>query len=63
MRLIAERLEISRSKVAIAVTSSSPAHYERAAALNSVSPFKPQIRSLLSEYPKMSATVIAEPIG
>jgi len=63
MRSIAERLEISRNTVAKAVASSSPPHYERTAAPNSVSRFVPQIRSLLSEYPKMPATVIAERIG
>ncbi|HEY5265829.1 MAG TPA: IS21 family transposase [Acidimicrobiales bacterium] len=63
MRSIAERLEISRNTVAKAVTSTSPPHYERTAAPNSVSPFEPQIRSLLAEYPKMPATVIAERIG
>jgi transposase len=56
-------LEISRNTVAKAVASSDPPHYERTAAPNSVSPFEPQIRSLLSEYPKMPATVIAERIG
>ena len=63
MRSIAQRLEISRNTVAKAVASSSPPHYERTAAPNSVSPFEPQIRSLLAEYPKMPATVIAERIG
>jgi transposase len=63
MRSIAQRLEISRNTVAKAVASSSPPHYERSAAPNSVSPFEPQIRSLLLEYPMMPATVIAERIG
>ena len=63
MRSIAERLEISRNTVAKAVASNDPPRYERAAAANSVSPFEPQIRSLLAEYPKMPATVIAERIG
>ena len=63
MRSIAERLEISRNTVAKAVASSSPPRYERAATPNSVSPYEPQIRSLLAEYPKMPATVIAERIG
>ena len=63
MRSIAERLEISRNTVAKAVASSSPPPYERSVASNSVSPFEPQIRSLLAEYPKMPASVIAERIG
>ena len=63
MRSIAQRLEISRNTVAKAVASTSPPRYERTAAPNSVSPFEAQIRSLLSEYPKMPATVIAERIG
>jgi len=63
MRSIAQKLEISRNTVAKAVASSNPPHYERTAAPNSVSRFVPQIRSLLSEYPKMTATVIAERIG
>jgi hypothetical protein len=57
----AERLEISSG--AKAVASTSPPHYERKATPNSVSRFEPQIRSLLTEYPKMPATVIAERIG
>lgn len=63
MRSIAERLDISRNTVAKAVASTSPPHYERRATANSVAPFEPQIRSLLSEYPKMPASVIAERIG
>jgi len=63
MRSIAERLDISRNTVAKAVASTSPPHYERTQTPNSVSPFEPQIRSLLAEYPKMPATVIAERIG
>jgi transposase len=63
MRSIAERLEISRNTVARAVASTSPPHYERRPTPNSVSAFEPQIRSLLVEYPKMPATVIAERIG
>jgi hypothetical protein len=63
MRSIAERLEISRNTVAKAVASTSPPHYQRATATTSVSPFEAQIRSLLTEYPMMPATVIAERIG
>jgi transposase len=63
MRSIAERLEISRNTVAKAVASTSPPHYQRATAPTSVSPFEAQIRSLLTEYPMMPATVIAERIG
>jgi transposase len=51
MRSIAERLEISPNTVAKAVASKDPP------------PFEPQIRSLLAEYPKTPATVIAERIG
>ena len=63
MRSIAQRLEISRNTVAKAVASTSPPHYKRTSAQNSVSPFEAQIRSLLAEYPKMAATVIAERVG
>ncbi len=63
MRSIDERLEISRNTVAKAVASADPPRYERTVAPNSVAPFEPQIRSLLAEYPKMPATVIAERIG
>ena len=63
MRSFAERLEIPRNTVAKAVGSNDPSRYERSAAPNSVSSFVLQIRSLLAQYAKMPATVIAERIG
>ena len=61
---IAERLGISRNTVTRAVNSTEPPKYERApAAETSFTPFEPRVRELLSEFPDMPATVLAERVG
>ena len=58
-RRIAEQLGLSRNTVAKAVASSSPPQYERGPVLNAFGALEPKVRSLLKEYPRMPATVIA----
>lgn len=60
---IARRLEVSWNTVHSAVSSERPPKYRRPERGSAVDAFEPQIRALLSEYPKMPATVIAERIG
>lgn len=63
-RAIARQLGIARDTVAAAVASDGPPKYERASApsaINEVEP--PRIRALLTAYPTMPATVIAERVG
>lgn len=60
---IARMLGISRNTVAKALASDRPPKYERAPAGSCVDAVEPQIRSLLAEFPRMPATVIAERIG
>jgi transposase len=61
---IAERLGISRNTVARAVNSTEPPRYERAPVeATSFTPFEPRVRELLTEFPDMPATVLAERVG
>jgi hypothetical protein len=60
---IAERLGISRTTVIRAVASSAPPKYERSPAATSFSPFEARVRVLLTEFPEMPATVLAERVG
>lgn len=60
---IARRLGISRNTVAKALASDGPPRYERASKGSLVDAVEPRVRFLLSEYPTMLATVIAERIG
>jgi transposase len=61
---IAERLGISRNTVTAAVNSSEPPRYERAPVeATSFTPFEERVRALLSEFPDMPATVLAERVG
>jgi transposase len=61
---IAERLGISRNTVIDAVASTEPPKYERAPAeATSFTPFEARVRMLLSEFPEMPATVLAERVG
>ena len=61
---IAERLGISRNTVIDAVASTGPPKYERAPAeATSFTPFEARVRMLLSEFPEMPATVLAERVG
>lgn len=60
---IARRLGVARNTVRSALASDAPPEYQRAAKGSIVDAVEPQIRALLSEFPRMPATVIAERIG
>jgi len=63
IKTIARRLGLARNTVRAALASEVPPKYERAPAGSRVDAFEPRIRSLLTEFPDMPATVIAERIG
>lgn len=63
VKAIARRLGLARNTVRAALVADAPPKYERAPAGSRVDGFEPAIRALLSEFPDMSATVIAERIG
>jgi len=63
IKTIARRLGLARNTVREALASEVPPKYERAPAGSKVDAFEPRIRSLLTEFPDMPATVIAERIG
>jgi transposase len=60
---IARRSGLARNTVRSAVRSVEPPSRERGRRGSSVDAFEPAIRSLLAEFPRMPATVIAERIG
>ena len=62
-RAIARQLGIARDTVAAALASDGPPRYERAPVDSAIGAAEPRIRALLSTYPQMPATVIAERIG
>ena len=61
---LAERLGISRNTVARAVASVVPPTYERAVVeTTSFTPFEERVRAMLTEFPEMPASVLAERVG
>ena len=61
---IARQLGVSRNTVAKALASTEPPRYERARAAGSAwAAAEPAVRALLSRYPSMPATVIAQRVG
>jgi transposase len=62
-RAIAKQLGIARDTVAAALASDAPPRYRRTPVESAISAAEPRIRALLSVYPRMPATVIAERIG
>jgi transposase len=60
---IARLMGCSRNTVKAALASDGPPKYERAPSASLVDAFEPRIRELLSAFPRMPATVIAERIG
>jgi len=54
---------LARNTVRAALASDVPPRYVRAPAGSKVDAFEPRIRALLTEFPDMAATVIAERIG
>jgi transposase len=63
IKAIGRRLGLSRNTVRDALRSDEPPRYERSPSGSAVDAVEPQIRLLLSEFPTMPATVIAERIG
>lgn len=62
-RAIARKLSVARGTVATALASDGPPKYERVSSPSAISEVEPRIRALLSVYPTMPATVIAERVG
>lgn len=62
-RAIARQLGIARDTVAAAVASDGPPKYERTSSPSAIDAVEPRIRALLSVYPQLPATVIAERVG
>lgn len=62
-RAIARQLGIARDTVASALVNDGPPKYERTSAPSAIREAEPRIRALLSAYPTMPATVIAERVG
>lgn len=60
---IARRLGLARNTVRAALRAGGPPSRERGPRGSCVDEFEPAIRSLLAEFPRMPATVIAERIG
>ncbi|GIH89340.1 transposase [Planobispora rosea] len=60
---IARRLGVARNTVRAALASDRPPKYQRAPRGHVADAFEPQIRALLTEWPRMPAPVIAERIG
>lgn len=63
IREVARRLGISRNTVRAALARERPPQYERESRGSVADAYEPQIRVLLTEWPKMPAPVIAERIG
>ena len=63
IKQIARVMGVSRNTVRAALASDAPPRYERGPAGSVVDAFEPRIRELLSAFPTMPATVIAERVG
>ena len=63
IKTIARRLGVARNTVRAVLRSDAPPRYERTPQGSIVDSVEPEIRGLLSEFPGMPATVIAERIG
>ena len=63
VKAIARRLGLARNTVRAALAADEPPKYERAPVGSRVDGFESAIRALLTEFPDMPATVIAERIG
>jgi len=62
-RAIADRLGLARKTVARALASQGPPSYSRPPAGAVFDGFEDRVRGLLSEFPSMPASVIAERVG
>jgi transposase len=63
VKAIARRLGLARNTVRSALAADTPPKYCRAPQGSRVDEFEPAIRRLLTQFPEMPATVIAERIG
>ena len=63
IKMISRVLKVSRNTVRAALASDAPPKYERRPAGSAVDAFEPRIRELLTAFPTMPATVIAERVG
>lgn len=63
VKAITQRMGVARNTVRAALRSEAPPRYERAPRGSIVDAVEPEIRKLLTEFPGMSASVIAERIG
>jgi transposase len=63
IKAIVRKLGVGRNTVRRALAAAEPPRYQRAPAGSVVDEAEPQIRALLTEWPTMPATVIAERIG
>jgi transposase len=63
IKVIARVLSVSRNTVRAALRADGPPQYARRPAGSIVDEFEPRIRELLSAFPTMPATVIAERVG
>jgi transposase len=63
IKMISRVLKVSRNTVRAALASDAPPRYERRPAGSAVDAFEPRIRELLTAFPTMPATVIAERVG
>lgn len=63
VKAIARRLGLARNTVRSALAADTPPKYSRVPAGSLVDGFEPAIRTLLTDFPQMPATVIAERIG
>ena len=63
IKAIVRRTGLARNTVRAALASDAPPKYERGPVGSLVDGFEPRIRALLTQFPSMSATVIAERIG
>ena len=63
IKAIVRKLGVSRNAVRRALAGDAPPRYVRPPKGSAVDAVEPQIRGLLSEWPTMPATVIAERIG
>jgi transposase len=63
IKAIARRVGVARNTVRAALAADEPPRYARVPAGSALDGFEPAIRLLLTEFPGMPATVIAERIG
>ena len=63
IKAIVRKLGVSRNAVRRALAADGPPKYERPPRGSLVDAVEPQVRALLSEWPTMPATVIAERVG